>query len=103
MHPALKKEFENLKALAEKKDKSIAVIETQLEHVVFISSGEKLACLVITEEEIHNLLTCFKVNLNKWKYANDEGFGIKDIPECLAKEILVRFNSPTEYLRYLDL
>lgn len=103
MHPALKKEFENLKALAERKNKSVVLMETKLENVVFISSDEKLACLVISEEEIHNLLTCFKVNLNKWKYAHDEGFEIKDIPECLAKEILVRFNSPTEYLRYLDL
>jgi hypothetical protein len=102
MHPALRREFENLKALADKKEKPVAIMETQLENVAFISSGEKLVCLVILEEEIHNLLSCYRVNLSKWKYAQDEGFGVKDIPECLGKEILIKFNSPTEYLRYLD-
>ena len=103
MHPALKKEYENLKELAKRKNKSIVLMETQLENVVFISSNEKLACLVIVEEEIHNLLTCFKVDLNKWKYAHDEGFGSENIPNNLAKEILIKLNSPTEYLKYLGI
>ena len=103
MHQALKKEFENLKTLANKRGASVALVETQLENVVFISSGEKLVCLVIIEEEIHNLLSCFKVDINKWKWAQDEGFGVKDIPDCLSKEILIKFHTPSEYLGYLDL
>ena len=103
MHQALRKEFENLKIIAEKRGISLVLMETQLENVVFISSGEKIVCLVILEEEIHNLLACYKVDLNKWKWAQDEGFEIKDIPECLSKEILIKFHTPSEYLGYLGL
>jgi len=104
MHPALKKEFSNLKDLALKKGVSIAIIETQLDHVAFISSGKKLICLVIEEEEIHNMLSCFKVNLNKWEWAETEGFSLEDgIPRNVADEILIRFKTPKEYLSYLGL
>ena len=104
MHSALKKEFSNLKALALKKSVPIAVIETQLEHVAFVSSGKKLICLVIEEEEIHNMLSCFKVNLTKWEWAETEGFSLEDgIPRDVADVILIRFSTPKEYLNYLGL
>lgn len=103
MHQALRKEFENLKIMAEKRDIPMVLMETQLENVVFVSSGEKIVCLLIIEEEIHDLLSCYKVDLNKWKWAQDEGFKIKDIPECLSKEILIKFHTPSEYLRHLGL
>ena len=103
MHQALRREFENLKIIAQKRGISLALMETQLENVIFVSSGEKVVCLVILEEEIHNLLACYKVDLRKWKWAQDEGFKIKDIPECLSKEILVKLNAPSEYLRHLGL
>jgi len=104
MHPALRKEFKNLKALSEKKGISLALIETQLENVVFISCDERLVCLALEEGKIHNMLSCFKVNLDKWKWAEEEGFSIKEgIPNDLAAEILIKFNTPNEYLKYLNL
>ena len=102
MHPALKKEFKNLKSLS--KDSQLAIIETQMENVAFISNGDKLICLVIEETKIHNLLSCFKVNLKKWEWAEKEGFSIEDgIPEDLSKEILIKLQTPSEYLNYLNL
>ena len=102
MHPALKKEFENLKALYP--GSSLAIIETQLENVVFVSSGDKLVCLVIEETEIHNMLSCFKVNLKKWEWAEQEGFSLEDgIPDELVSEILIKIQTPSEYLKYLNL
>ena len=104
MHPALKKEFENLKILSKEKDAPIALIETQLENVVFISSGKRLVCLVIQEGKIHNMLSCLKVDLNKWEWAEKEGFSLEEgIPEDLSKEILTKFQTPSEYLNYLNL
>ena len=103
MHQALRKEFENLKSLPQKESSSLAVIETKMENAVFISNGEKLVCLVIEETKIHNILSCFKVNLKKWEWAENEGFKIENgIPKKLAAEILVKFNTPSEYLDYLD-
>jgi hypothetical protein len=102
MHPALMKEFKNLKALSE--DSPIAIIETQLENVAFISNGDKLICLVIEETKIHNILSCFKVDLKKWEWAEQEGFNLADgIPDDLGKEILIKFQTPSEYLSYLNL
>ena len=104
MHPALRKEFENLKSLPQKESSSLAIMETKMENAVFISNGEKLVCLVVEETKIHNMLSCFKVNLKKWEWAEDEGFKIEDgIPKKLANEILVKFNAPSEYLDYLNL
>jgi hypothetical protein len=102
MHPALKKEFENLKALSE--GSSLAIIETQMENVAFISNGDKLVCLVIQETKIHNVLSCYRVNLKKWEWAEKEGFSLEEgIPEDLSKEILIKFQSPSEYLNFLSL
>ena len=104
MHPALRKEFENLKTLSEQKGVSLTLMETQLENVVFISSDERLVCLALEEGKIHNMLSCFKVNLDRWKWAEEEGFSIKEgIPDDLAAEILIKFNTPDEYLNYLNL
>ena len=104
MHQALKNEWKNLKALSEQKDVSLAIIETKLENVVFVSSGERLACLGLEEGKIHNMLSCFKVDLDKWKWAKEEGFNIEEgIPADLAAEILIKFNTPDEYLNYLNL
>jgi len=104
MHQALKREFDNLKTLANKKGKTIALMESNLENVIFISSGKKLVCLVVREEEIHNILTCFKVNLKKWEWAEAEGFSISDgLPKALQSEILIKLPTPSEYLGYLDL
>ena len=104
MHQALRKEFENLKTLSHKKNQSLAMIETQMENAVFISNGERLVCLAIEETEIHNVLSCFKVNLKKWEWAEKEGFSIKaGIPNDLAKEILIKLQTPSEYLKYLNL
>ena len=101
MHPALRQEFKNLKALADKKEKIINLMESNLDQVIFVSSGKKMVCLVLIEEEIHNVLTCFKVDLNKWKWAEDEGYSIKTLPKDLQNQILIKFQSPTEYLNYL--
>jgi hypothetical protein len=104
MHQALRKEFDNLRDLALKKGVPLALIETQLEHVTFISSGKKLVCLVIEEGRVHNTLTCFKVNKNKWAWAESEGFSLKDgIPDDIANEILIKFKTAEEYLIYLGL
>jgi dihydroneopterin aldolase len=104
MHAALRNEFNNLKELALKKNVSLALIETQLETVAFISSEKKLVCLAIVEDEIHNMLNCYKVNKNKWAWAEDEGFTLtEDLPRDIADEILIKFKSPTEYLSYLNL
>ena len=104
MHQALRREFKNLKKLSNEKGVSIALMESQVDHVVFISSGKKLVCLAIQEGKIHNMLNCFKVNLEKWKWAEEEGFSLEDgIPNELAKEILIRINTPDEYLSYLGL
>ena len=104
MHQALRKEFDSLKALALRKGTSLALIETQLEHVVFISSDKKIVCLVIEEGRIHNTLTCFKVNMNKWAWAESEGFSLKNgIPNDIASEILIKFKTADEYLGYLGL
>ena len=104
MHPALKREFENLKTLAEKRDIPLAIIETKLEHVIFVSSGKRLVCLAIEEGKIHNMLSCLKVNLKKWEWAEEEGFNLEDgIPQNLIDEILIKFNTPSEYLNYLGL
>ena len=104
MHPALRKEFDNLKALATEKNVSLALIESVREQVIFISADEKLVCLVLEEDEIHNMLHCFKVDVNKWKWAEDEGFELeKEIPEDLAGEILTKLQTPKEYLKYLGL
>ena len=102
MHPALKKEFKNLKALSQ--SLPLAMIETRMENVVFISNGDKLVCLVVEETKIHNLLSCFKVDLKKWEWAIREGFSVEEgFPEDLGKEILIKFQTPSEYLNYLDL
>lgn len=104
MHQALRKEFENLKTLSHKKNESLAIIETQMENAVFISNGKRLVCLAIEETEIHNLLSCFKVDLKKWEWAKEEGFSVEaGIPDDLAKEILIKLQTPSEYLRYLNL
>ena len=103
MHPALRKEFENLKSLSQEEHSPLAIIETKMENAVFISNGKKLVCLVIEETKIHNMLSCFKVNLKKWEWAEKEGFKIEEgIPKKLADEILIKFQAPSEYLDYLD-
>jgi hypothetical protein len=102
MHSALRKEFENLKSLSQEEGSPLAIIETKMENAVFVSNGEKLVCLVVEETKIHNVLTCFKVNLKKWEWAADEGFTMEDgIPKELADEILIKFQTPSEYLGYL--
>jgi hypothetical protein len=102
MHPVLRKEFENLKALS--KNSPLAIIETQMENAAFVSNGDRLVCLVVEEAKIHNMLSCFRVNLKKWKWAEEEGFNLEDgIPADLGREILIKFQSPAEYLNYLNL
>jgi hypothetical protein len=102
MHSALRKELENLKSLSQEEGSPLAIIETKMENAVFVSNGEKLVCLVVEETKIHNVLTCFKVNLKKWEWAADEGFTMEDgIPKELADEILIKFQTPSEYLGYL--
>jgi len=104
MHQALKREFKNLKTLSQEKDISLSLMETKLENVVFVSSGKRLVCLAVEEGKIHNVLSCFKVNLSKWKWAEEEGFSLEDgLPEKLIDEILIKFNTPSEYLNYLNL
>jgi len=104
MHKALRKEFENLKNLSREVDSPLAIIETKMENAAFVSNGKKLVCLVIEETKIHNTLSCFRVNLKKWEWAENEGFAIEDgIPKKLADEILIKFQTPSEYLSYLDL
>jgi hypothetical protein len=104
MHQALKNEFSNLKELALKKGVSLALVETQLENIAFISSEKRLVCLVVVEGEIHNMLSCYKVNVNKWAWAENEGFDLNgDMPKDITDEILARFKAPTEYLEYLKL
>jgi len=103
MHQALRNEFNNLKKLGTQKGIPLALIETQIENVVFISSGERLVCLAIAEDEIHNMLSCYRVDMKKWNWAEAEGFTLQDIPKDLTNEILIRFKTPTEYLKYLKL
>ena len=104
MHQALRQEFDNLKVLAKRKGVPLSVIETQLDHVIFLASEEKLVCLTLEENEIHNTLTCFKVNQKKWQWAEDEGFVLSEgMPRDLAREILIKFKTPKEYLNYLGL
>ena len=104
MHQALRKEFENLKALARTKNVPLSLMETQRENVTFISSGERLVCLAIEEGKIHNMLSCFKVSLKKRKWAEEEGFNLEDgLPQNLIDEILIKFRTPDEYLNYLNL
>ena len=101
MHAALRQEFESLKKLASEKDVNLAVIETQLDSVIFIScnKGKKLICLALAEGKIHNTLSCFKVNLKKWQWAENEGFSLEDgIPDDITNQILIKFNTPEEYL-----
>ena len=100
----LAKEFENLKVLSKKNDSPLALIETQRENMAFISNGGRLVCLVVEETEIHNVLSCFKVNLEKWRWAEDEGFKLEEgLPNDLISEILIKFQTPGEYLRHLNL
>ncbi|MAH48967.1 hypothetical protein CMI37_24280 [Candidatus Pacearchaeota archaeon] len=104
MHAALRKEFENLKSLSKEKGVSISLMETMVEHVIFVSSGKKLVCLAIQEGKIHNMLNCFRVNLKKWEWAEAEGFNLEEgIPDSLSEEILIKLNTPDEYLSYLGL
>jgi len=104
MHQALRREFKNLKTLSDKKSVPLAIIETKVEYIAFVSSGERLVCLAIEEGEIHNMLSCFKVNLKKWKWAEEEGFSLENgIPDDLISEILIKFNTPNRYLDYLGL
>ena len=104
MHQALRKEFENLKVLAHSKDVPLSLMETQKENVIFVSSGERLVCLAIEEGKIHNMLSCFRVNLKKWEWAEAEGFSLIDgLPQNLINEILIKFHTPDEYLNYLNL
>ena len=104
MHKALRKEFENLKSLAIKRNVSLSLLETQIDNVAFISSGKKLVCLAIEEGKILNMLNVFKVNLNKWAWAESEGFKLEEgIPSDITNEILIKFQTPTEYLKYLGL
>lgn len=105
MHEVLEKEFSNLKKLAFKKETSLVLIRTQLDCVAFVSSGEKVVCLVIVEEKFHDVLSCFKVNLNKWTWAENEGFDLsgKNTPKDVVNEILIPFKTFGEYLKYLDL
>ena len=104
MHQALRRELKNLKALSDKKSVPLAIIETKVEYIAFVSSGERLGCLAIEEGEIHNMLSCFKVNLKKWEWAEKEGFSLENgIPDDLISEILIKFNTPNRYLDYLGL
>ena len=104
MHQALRREFKNLKTLSDKKSVPLAIIETKVEYIAFVSSGERLVCLAIEEGEIHNMLSCFKVNLKKWEWAEKEGFSLENgIPDDLISEILIKFNTPNRYLDYLGL
>ena len=91
MHQALRREFKNLKTLSDKKSVPLAIIETKVEYIAFVSSGERLVCLAIEEGEIHNMLSCFKVNLKKWEWAEKEGFSLENgIPDDLISEILIK-------------
>ena len=104
MHQAVRKEFQNLKALSQKNGISLSLVETQRENIAFVSNGKRIVCLAIEETEIHNILSCFKVNLKKWKWAESEGFKLEDgIPDELISEILIKFQTPSEYLKYLNL
>ena len=104
MHQALRKEFENLKHLSQGSNTPLSLIETKREDIVFISNGKRLVCLAIQETKIHNILSCFRVNIKKWKWAEDEGFELENgLPDELIGEILVKFQTPGEYLRYLNL
>lgn len=104
MHEALRKEFENLKVLSQKNNTPLSLIEAQREDIAFISNGKRMVCLVVQETEIHNVLSCFKVDLSKWGWAESEGFELEDgLPDELISEILIKLQTPSEYLRYLNL
>ena len=104
MHKALRKEFENLKILSQKNNVSLSLIETQREDIAFISNGKRMVCLAIQETEIHNVLSCFRVDLDKWRWAENEGFKLENgLPDELVSEILIKFQTPGEYLKYLNL
>ena len=103
MHTALKQEVQNLKDLALRKGVPLTFAETTLDTVAFVLTNKKLVCLTLVEDEIHNMLTCYKVDINKWNWAELEGFTTEEEFPKIANEILIKFNTPKEYLRYLGL
>tara|TARA_B100000959_G_C14964027_1_gene616976 strand:- start:1726 stop:2037 length:312 start_codon:yes stop_codon:yes gene_type:complete len=103
MHSILKKELKNLKSLAVEKDVVLSFLETSLEEVAFVCSGKRLVCLVLKEGKVHYSLTCYKVNLKKWKWAEQEGFETEEQLGEVIDQILEQFKTPDQYLKYLKL
>jgi len=103
MHPILKREVNNLKKIAKEKGESLSFMETHVEEVIFISNGKKIVCVILKENEIHNMLCCYKVNFKKWNWAQKEGFDTDEHFPKIMNEVLDQFATPEEYLSYLNL
>ena len=85
------------------KDVILSFLETSLEEVAFVSSGKRLVCLVLKEGKVHYTLTCYKVDLRKWKWAEQEGFDSEEEFGKVVDQILEQFKTPEQYLKYLKL
>lgn len=104
MHPLLEKEFDELEALAFTKGIVVELIETELEEVIFVISEGKMICLTIVKSEEQDFFICYKVDINKLLWAEEEGFRTEDgFILGIEKEILNLFKSRTAYLKYLNL
>ena len=103
MHPVLQKEIKNLKKLAKEKDEPLSFTETHIDEVVFVSNGKKTVCVILKEDEIHNMLCCYKVDWKKWVWAQQEGFDTEEHFPEIMNEVLDQFSTPKEYLSYLNL
>lgn len=104
MHSVLKTEFDELEALAFKKDIDIELLKTEIEEVVFILSEGKMICLTVVKSEEQDFFICYKVDINKLVWAEQEGFRTGDgFILGIEKEILHLFKSRTAYLKYLNL
>jgi hypothetical protein len=103
MHPVLQREIKNLKKLAKKKDEPLSFIETHIDEVMFVSNGKKTVCVILKEDEIHNMLCCYKVDWKKWVWAQKEGFDTEEHFPEIMNEVLDQFANPEEYLSYLNL
>ena len=104
MRTILKKEFNEIEAVAIEKGIAVRLLETELEEVIFVVSEGKTICLTSFKSEERELFVCYKVDINKLLWAEEEGFRTADgFILGVEKEILHLFESRRAYFKYLNL
>lgn len=101
MNILLENELKEIELKARERIADVTFIKTKFKNIVFVFNEDLLTCLIVLEKNGQHKLCYYKVNMNKWNWALQEGFDSVETFPQIAKEVLTRFRSSAEHLAYL--